>query len=53
MLQSAAAVIAEQGVGVPVQDVLDHEQSYVASQSVADSISAQGVGVPVQAELDQ
>ena len=52
-MQSVDVVSLEQGVGVPVQDVLDHEQSYVPSQSVADVMSAHGVGVPVQAELDQ
>jgi hypothetical protein len=52
-VQSVEVVSLEQAMGVPVQDVLDHEQSYVASQSVADAMFAHGVGVPVQAELDQ
>jgi hypothetical protein len=45
--------MAEQAVGVPVHDVLDHEQSYVPSQSVWLVMSPQGVGVPVQPELSQ
>jgi hypothetical protein len=52
-LQSVCFVIWEQGVGVPVQDVLDQRQSKFPWQAVDPVMSAHGVGVPVHDVVDQ